>query len=56
MRRVIETHLVKEFINFARSNDDRVRTVETANTLAAQRLASLEMRVTELEVKLLKIH
>jgi hypothetical protein len=54
--RDIETHLVKEFINFVRSNDERVRSVESAETHAAQRLATLEMRVTELELKLLKIH
>jgi hypothetical protein len=54
--RDIETHLVKEFINFVRSNDERLRASENADAHNANRLATLEMRVTELELKLLRIH
>jgi hypothetical protein len=54
--RDIETHLVKEFINFVRSNDERLRAAENADAHNANRLATLEMRVTELELKLLRIN
>ena len=50
--RDIETHIVKEFINFTRSNDERLRAIESTEAHSTQRLATLEQRVTEIEVKL----
>jgi hypothetical protein len=54
--RDIETSLVNQFINYARNNDERNRLAGVVGSNNSQRLSTLEIRVTELEVKLLRLH
>lgn len=49
--RDIETHLLKAFHGFAEASERRLHRVETAEADSNQRLAALEKRVLDLELR-----